>query len=1070
MNIFFLIIFISNIFVISPNYTYEIIEELIPKTIIFDTKDLYFFKIFKYIPLCQENENYKKDIYLQTLSKYHHTTLIYIYDDFSKIAQNNNFKFINYINYFYINTLEISFLFSDLNCKKEYFFVLSYYYDDYSHSDYPEFSGILFNIIDAKIDIINLTPELSDIFSFHQRNKTQREIIFYSHKEKKNCLINFSIYAKIQIFKNGDIIYEKKEDEYKKEILFEKNENYTIYFMGYNNNFFSLQLFNETPILKYDLKNGPIALYYSPIYYFEIDISQFEVDDIILLYFCSSSIVRIKYQYKSKFKGNNFNFLGIYKRYNYIPIKNTIKDSSLIISIENTDDFPEFTILNFISDKIGEINLEFKKEIKGPKYYFIDYNKFNNMNSIGFLANESFFIHEEKKEEETSILSHYHHFFITTLDSYAVNTFKSAIIYFNSSNNILFEVKKYNYPFLDKLRSRYFPNYDYYQLCQGKDTLDEIYFFLENYNIFQPVFGSFYSYFIRFSNIKTSSDLDFDNKELSSYYREVGYLGFLKIKCNSPLMLKHIYMMNEIFDGYVLNSGQKYYLDLNRRKHYTFDESLINKDFQIKISLFGLEPNQSIKFFFNNITYNLTNKLFELNFTYKNYSSDLFHFEIMEENSNYTIIAEINVGFLSENINKAFKQIDFIDSFGTLNIKEEEGVIIKIPKTFTKDLFNFSIIFNEFIDSNSIYIDISYDKIEFQTICYELKRKAPLSIPLFRENPYKYVESNLLDSYSNNKFFYILIYSDYAKTIYIRKPLMFSDINCNTIYYLPKLTGNNSIYYYQIEYPKIDRNYSYLAIQIPVKNAIGKALSKQNIHYPFLPDYYEYYFAYLHYFFIPLDKREKNNVEYFNYYTDNDGYINFIQTNENSYPYKKSLLSKFIRNIQQINGKNELIIELNSLSYKYNNNNVKYYLYINIHLRERTDFSYLYSIIIGHIKPNETNQEFMIILEDNGLNEIFSKEIGINIDLNNGNNKILIIPIFNNTNLILEDYIRSSEFNFKNIPRKDYKALLYILIPIIALIIIIFVIFIILKYRKKTNKKGITIEKIKSEELISLEK
>ena len=112
----------------------------------------------------------------------------------------------------------------------------------------------------------------------------------------------------------------------------------------------------------------------------------------------------------------------------------------------------------------------------------------------------------------------------------------------------------------------------------------------------------------------------------------------------------------------------------------------------------------------------------------------------------------------------------------------------------------------------------------------------------------------------------------------------------------------------------------------------------------------------------------------------------------------------------------------------------------------------------------------MIIIEDNGLNEIFSKEIGINIDLNNGNNKILIIPIFNNTNLILEDYIRSSEFNFINIPRKDYKALLYILIPIIALIIIIFVIFIILKYRKKTNKKGITIEKIKSEELISLEK
>ena len=66
----------------------------------------------------------------------------------------------------------------------------------------------------------------------------------------------------------------------------------------------------------------------------------------------------------------------------------------------------DFTIMNLIPN-IEEINLEFRKEIKGPKYYFIDYFKFNNMNSIGFLANESFFLFEEKNKYITSLSSDY---------------------------------------------------------------------------------------------------------------------------------------------------------------------------------------------------------------------------------------------------------------------------------------------------------------------------------------------------------------------------------------------------------------------------------------------------------------------------------------------------------------------------------------------------------------------------------------------------------------------------------------------------------------------------------------
>ena len=59
---FFLIIFISNIISISPEYSYELIQEIIPKIITFETKDLNSFKIFKYISSCPDDENYKKSI------------------------------------------------------------------------------------------------------------------------------------------------------------------------------------------------------------------------------------------------------------------------------------------------------------------------------------------------------------------------------------------------------------------------------------------------------------------------------------------------------------------------------------------------------------------------------------------------------------------------------------------------------------------------------------------------------------------------------------------------------------------------------------------------------------------------------------------------------------------------------------------------------------------------------------------------------------------------------------------------------------------------------------------------
>ena len=200
--------------------------------------------------------------------------------------------------------------------------------------------------------------------------------------------------------------------------------------------------------------------------------------------------------------------------------------------------------------------------------------------------------------------------------------------------------------------------------------------------------------------------------------------------------------------------------------------------------------------------------------------------------------------------------------------------------------------------------------------------------------------------------------------------------------------------------------------------------------------------------------------------SNNYGYINFIQTNESFYPYLNSKINKFVKNIQQIKGKNKLKIELDSLSYKYYKNIVNYYLFINFRYMDSKDFC---SIISRLEKPSESEYQLLIILEDNGQNETFFKEVEINIELKDGNNTIFIVPIFNKTNLFLDYYTSNNQFQYKNKSKKSKSKLLYILIPIISIIIIIIAIFLILRYRKKASK-GVSVDKILNEELTEIEK
>ena len=1073
MNILFLIIIISNIFLVYSKYTYEIIQELIPKTMTFNAENINAFKIYKYIPICPESVNYKKDIYLQVFTSQIRTHYIYIYDDFSKIMQDSESKFINYINNIKTNTQSTFFLFSDLDCKKEYFFVLKPFI-------YPNLypfeivTGAHFNIIDANNDIITLSPELSNSFSFFQRNETKEEIIYYSHNETKYGLFYFSHYGTLKIMKNGEIIYTKQENEfekYQKELLLEKNENYTIHFKGYDREkLFSLQLFNETPIIKYDIKNGPLSLYGSNVYIFEVNISKFEVNDIILLDIYGSDTYSVKYQYKCEYTENNFINLGVYSWHNYVPIRNTIGDSHLIIRIENFRNYIgkiNFNIVNLIPEKIEEIHSDFEQKIiKGPKYYFIEYNKISNMNSFGIFANESFILFEEKYEDVFSLSQHYENAFITTFNNYEVNAVKRAIIYFNSSYDILFEIKKYNYSFFHRDNKKDL-HYEYYQLCQGNNSLNEIYFYIDDYDIFQPLFGTYNSYFIKKEDVMNYSSLDFDNKELNKNYKISPKEGFLKIKCKNPLMIKHIFVYKAIrnLEEFELNSCQKYYLNLSTtHEGYTFNKSLINKDLQIRITIFGLEDDQFIELYFNEKFYNLSSKPFELNFTYEYYTPYLFSFSGLDKYKDQIIISEINVGYLPENIT-AIKQIDFNQSIGTLNLSKKEIVAIKVPQNFSNNLFDYSIYLQDY-SSYNVYIDISYDTLEFQTINYKQIKNGISFAPLFKVNPYNYIENNLL---TNNKFFYILLYfdneADITAKIFIRKPKIFSDAKLNTFNYFPELSGENEKYYYQIEYPKLEGNYSYLFIQILGNQKTCEVLSKKNMQYFARRNEDIYYYYRYHYYIIPLNKA-KNNYDYINFYSEFYGYINFIQIKDFFYPYTKYLSGKFIKNVEQINGKNELKIELNSLSY-INKEIVKYYILINFDVKSKIEY---YAIVIGNRKPNPINYEFLEIIEDKGINDTFTKEIEINIELYNDTNDFFIIPILKNTNLAIDNYIESRKFNYTNYYIKEEKNIfLYIFIPSIVAVVIIAIIVIVIILKKRA-KKEIIIEKISNEELINNEK
>ena len=283
---------------------------------------------------------------------------------------------------------------------------------------------------------------------------------------------------------------------------------------------------------------------YSRYNYFEVDISQYKINDVILFKLNTKMQFIFKYQYKNIFNGKNYIELSTFQLDNFIPIKKLKEDSSLIISIEIIFVQPySFSLLNIIKD-VEEIKSDFLKDIKGPKYYFIDYFEFNNINSIGIKASESFFLYEQEKDYMNKATLSYLNKYIVKPDNCMQLTFKNAVIFFNSTNEIKLEIKKFDYPIFFK-NTYYSHNEDFFQLCQEDNAANELYFYLEDKfltserELFLPVFGSFQGYYIKDEDVQKLSDIDFDKIKEPNFYQNYDRSGYLKIKCDKPLMLKH---------------------------------------------------------------------------------------------------------------------------------------------------------------------------------------------------------------------------------------------------------------------------------------------------------------------------------------------------------------------------------------------------------------------------------------------------------------------------------------------------------------------------------------------------
>ena len=1013
------------------------VKESITKVFYHQTFDYY--TILKYIPSCENNIT-TKNIYTQSNSRsdlYHNFSDIGCTEQFISLSSGNN-------------------LVKNLICGKEYYFTFTLY-------DYPDkevnMAPFELTIINEDDNILNISPLLSNYYSFSQRTKKE-EIFYYFSNERKYAYIIFNQHSKLKIIENDNIIYDNETENFFEKYEFKEKTNYTIIyqlteFVPYDQKIhpINFQFYDEPKYFKHDFKKEPAVIYSTKniSYYFDIDISDYKLGENVV-FFLTGNNYNIGYRFKNEKK-----FIEFETNYNYLSIKKTRDESSLLIYFQYINTSNYSTVYLF---KVEEIKSEYNSIIEGPKLFLVEYNSINGMNSIGIESNKSFYIYEQEDHEEYGAnkksFRRYLNLTITKQNNLESDIHKRAFIYFNSAGKAIFTVKKLKYSIFSTydINRSFKLETEYFQMCQGENSPNDLYFYIpyngwhadEIYDIFSSIYGNFTTYFIYDYNIKRLSDLNFDNIEENNYdYFTTN--GYLKINCTSPVMIKHsnIYTEYQLNETYELTTGKRYFIRIceGKRILYTFNKKLLNKRIILKFTYFRLTKENDFSIYFigrNSYSYTKSKDSIEIEYTFNNPSENGFEFGCR---NNILILAELQVGFLSGEYYNDFEIKDLQNFVGANSIKDnKKGVIIRIPKDFDDSLYNYSLILSNYVNSQYDVL-ISYDELQFIVPTYRINASYCLSkispvIPLFKVNPYEFIQEEY------NAFFYILIYvyNGTDKNFIIKKPILFSDT--------PKLKTLNIIqksdtkYYYQIKIPK--RDYNSLLIETSFsKNDIKLGLSENNILYPITQKKKNLYF----YQFI-INNNEKDL--YLNYYeTDSDGYINLVE-NICSFNAYNSNNSNLKPKIEQIEGENKIKIKIFSSSYYFYPDIVKYYLIINAvnysDFSNEDNYTDLYSIIANKRKINKSNNEFMTIIEDKGTSEFFECEVDIDMELKQ-KNQFFIVPMRKENNLLELDFISHGEFNYINYESKKTLILIIVFSIIGAILIILLALILYIRICKK---------------------
>ena len=194
-----------------------------------------------------------------------------------------------------------------------------------------------------------------------------------------------------------------------------------------------------------------------------------------------STVCYFEYQYKKDFKQNNFITLGKNDGFNFIPIKKTKNDSLLLYIRSYSDNL--LSIIKIIQEKVIEISSDYNSTILGPKILFLDYYKFNKLNSFGVESNQSFYFYDQKISNKVSTISiDFKNIFISKINEATPHLFKRLFIYLNEASNYYFQIKRFNCSIINTLLPYYPPAYQYFHLFQGK-IHPKIYIFILKKNV-----------------------------------------------------------------------------------------------------------------------------------------------------------------------------------------------------------------------------------------------------------------------------------------------------------------------------------------------------------------------------------------------------------------------------------------------------------------------------------------------------------------------------------------------------------------------------------------------------------